>query len=162
VIRLLGWVERHGRAMKLGSILGAFVLLAGGLALGMSSASGSSAPRLLNVTAPPAGKVTQPSRHYLVGTVFQSFRNGQLIVRGNGGRFFVVDYDASTAVRRDRRAVAVTNLRRGSRVTILGEPRDGRYHADIITITGMVPARPSVPPPAVTPTAPAPSTATPQ
>lgn len=139
--------------MKLGSILGAFVLLAGGLVLGMSSASGNSAPHLLSGTAPAADKVTQPSRHYLVGTIFEAFRTGQVIVRGNGGRFFVVEYDASTTVRRDRHAVAATGLRRGTRVIILGEPRDGRYHADIVTITGMVSARPLPQSPSASPVA---------
>lgn len=152
MIRLLALVGRHSRAMKLGSIALAFVLLGGGLALGMSSASGSPAPPAL--TAPePVSRVTQPSRHYLVGTVFQTVAPGRVIVRGSGGRFFVVEYDRSTVVRRDRQRAGLQALRRGTRVIILGSPRDGRFHADIVTITGTVPARQvPVDRPAVTPT----------
>ena len=164
--RFLAMVGRHGRAMTLGSVVAAFVIIGGGLALGMSTAAGSPAP----LDLPAAGlvnAVTLPSRHYLVGTVAEVVAPQVAVVRGTGGRFFVVEYDASTVVKRDRQRAPIQALRRGTRVIILGSPRDGRFHADIVTVTGTarvrqlpVPSPATTPRPFVTPTrtpAPAPT-----
>jgi hypothetical protein len=146
------WVGRHTRAWKLGSILGAFAVLSGGLVLGMNSAAGSPAPPQAENPAP--AKVAAPSRHYVVGTVYQAFKNGQVIVRGSAGRFFVIDVDPGTVVRQDRRSVKRDSLHRGTRVIILGQPRGGRLHADVVTITGIAPAQPLTPAPVATETPP--------
>src|SRR5690349_14949482 len=87
------WIGRHRRALKLGSVLAALVLCVGGVAIGMTSASGSPAPAPA-VSAPgqpPA--LEQPSRHYLVGTIAQPLAPGRAIVRARNGRFVVVEYD---------------------------------------------------------------------
>jgi hypothetical protein len=137
------WIGRHGRAIKLGSVAAAFMLFAGGLLIGMNSASGSgagSSPPGLGTA--PAAVVKQPSNHYLVGTVFESaLTPGRFILRGRGGRFYVISYDDSTRVRVGGRSVSPRVLVRGTRVIVLGEPRDGRLHADIVTVTGRAPQR---------------------
>lgn len=133
------WVGRHGRAIKLGSVAVALVLLAGGLLLGMSSASGTSSPAGLG-TAPAA--VQEVTSHYLVGTVVEvALTPGNFILRGRGGRYYVISYDKDTLVRRDRRPAQPGAVRRGARVIILGEPKQGRLHADVVTVTGYAPAR---------------------
>jgi hypothetical protein len=132
------WVGRHGRAIKLGSVAAALVLLVGGLLLGMSSAAGTQSPATLG-SAPSA--VQEVNSHYLVGTVVEAFTPGRFILRGRGGRYYVISYDQDTLVRRNRRPAASGAVRRGARVIILGEPKDGRLHADIVTVTGYAPAR---------------------
>src|SRR6185437_206180 len=143
------WVSRHGTAVKLGSVVAAVLLFAGGLVLGMSQASGSSAPVAEVGTTPPASLAKQTA-HYLVGTIalVQPARRGA-IVRLRNGQLVQVAFDAGTVVRGDRARQAQTALRRGTRVIILGEPENGRLHAQVVTITGQAPAR------AVTPTRPA-------
>jgi len=149
------WAGGHARAVKLGSLAAAVALLAGGLLLGMTVAAGSPAPTRLS-PAPAAAELAKPSGHYIVGTVVEVFPAARrAIVRGRGGRFFVVEFDASTVVRRDRQRQPLNSVRRGTRVIILGEPRDGRLHADIVTITGTAPPRQvpaASPAPAATPT----------
>jgi len=151
------WVGRHARAVKLGSMAAAVALLCGGLALGMTQAAGGPAARPEG--APQAAAVVVPSRHYLVGTISLVTAPGRAIVRSSGGRLFVVEYDRETVVRRDRQRTPLTALRRGTRVIVLGQPRDGHLRAELVTITGMAPARPL---PVRTPSATATRAATPQ
>jgi hypothetical protein len=139
------WASRHGAAVKLGSILAAVLLLAGGLALGMSQASGNPAPAEEIGTTPPVS-VAKQTDHYIVGTIALVLpARREVIVRRRNGQFVQVSLDAGTIVRRDRTQQAQTALRRGTRVIVLGEPVDGRLHARIITITGQAPVRPVTP-----------------
>ncbi len=144
-MQLWAWAGRHGRAVKLGSILAAVLLLAGGLVLGMSQASGNPAPAEELGTTPPAS-VAKQTDHYIVGTIALVLpARREAIVRRRNGQLVQVSFDAGTIVRRDRTRQAQTALRRGTRVIILGEPMDGRLHAQVVTITGQAPVRPITP-----------------
>lgn len=135
------WVGRHGLALKLGSGAAALVLLAGGLLLGMNSASGNAARQAVGgAGAPP--QVVQATAHYLVGTVVESAPTpGRFIMRGRGGRYYVINYDGDTLIRFNRRGAGPSALRRGARVIVLGQPKQGRLHAQVVTVTGYTPAR---------------------
>lgn len=133
------WIGRHRRALKLGSVAVAFVLCVGGVALGMTSASGNPGPVATGAVGPAAFE--KPSSHYVVGVVAFVPAPGQAIVRARNGRFVVVQFDRQTVVRRNGKALGAGALRRGTRVIILGEPRNDQLHAGVVTITGMVPVR---------------------
>lgn len=146
---LWSWAGKHGTAVKLGSVLVAVLLLAGGVVLGMSQASGTPAP-VEDVGNTPPASLAKQTDHYIVGTIALVLpARREAIVRRRNGQLVQVSFDASTVVRRDRTRQAQTALRRGTRVIILGEPVDGRLHAQVVTITGQAPVR------AVTPTRPA-------
>lgn len=151
VVGIWAWLGRHGRAVKFGSVAAAVVLLGSGLFFGMSEAAGSPAP----ITSPPgaAHQLATPTKHFLLGTVIERLAQGTVIVRSRAGRFFVVTYDAKTEVRRSGQSVKQTAVRRGTRVTIIGNPTETGFHADIVTITGSVAAAK----PAPAPTTPSPS-----
>ncbi|HZQ38425.1 MAG TPA: hypothetical protein VFD32_21030 [Dehalococcoidia bacterium] len=139
------WAGRHGTAVKFGSILAAVLLLAGGLVLGMSQASGNPAPVEELGTTPPASLAKQTD-HYIVGTIALVLpARREAIVRRRNGQLVQVSFDTSTVVRRDRASQAQTALRRGTRVIVLGEPMNGRLHAQVVTITGQAPVRPAAP-----------------
>lgn len=148
---LWAWAGKHGTAVTLGSVLVAVFLLAGGVVLGMSQASGNPAPvPLAEVGATPPASLVKQTDHYIVGTIALVLpTRREAIVRRRNGQLVQVSFDATTIVRRDRARQAQTVLRRGTRVIILGEPQDGRLHAQVVTITGQAPVRP------VTPTSPA-------
>jgi hypothetical protein len=131
---VLVWLARHGRAMTLGSVALALVLLVGGVTLGM--ATSGSAP----AQAAGQAKLAQATRHYLVGTVVERLGANTVIVRNKAGRYFIVTHDATTRVRRNGSSAAATAVRRGTRVTILGNPSSDGFHAAVVTITGTTPA----------------------
>ena len=131
---VLAWLGRHGRAMTLGSVSLAALLLVGGLLLGMATSGSPQAQ------AQGQSKITQPTRHYLVGTVVERLGTNTFIVRNKAGRFFVISYDAATHVRRNGGGVPATTVRRGTRVIVLGDPSATGFHADVLTITGTTPA----------------------
>lgn len=132
------WLSRHRLAVKLGSLALAVILLGSGLFLGMSQAAGSPAP----LSSPPGAThpLAKPTKHYLVGTVVDRLGAGTVIVRSKAGRFFVVHYDAKTRVRRNGADVKPALVRRGTRVVILGDPVESGFAAEVVTITGTVPA----------------------
>ncbi|HZU77359.1 MAG TPA: hypothetical protein VFA70_11385 [Dehalococcoidia bacterium] len=140
-MRLLGWIGRHTRAVWLGSAAAAIVLLVGGLVGGMSQASGSPAPLPTVCASCPPLKLEQPTSHYIVGTIALGLAPGRVIVRTAAGRFVVVEYDRDTIVRKAASARGVAGIGRGTRVIILGTPRDGRFYAEVVTVTGRAPAR---------------------
>ena len=125
------WLARHGRAVKLGSVLLAIVFVVGGLALGMATSSSPQAQ-----AAGGQARLATPTRHFIVGVVVERLGTNTLIVRNKAGRFFVVTADTSTQVRRNRQAVPAGQVRRGTRVIILGDPSSSGFHADVVTIIG--------------------------
>ena len=138
---LWSWAGSHGTVVKLGSVLIAVLLLAGGVLLGMSQASGNPAPVDELGTTPPASLAKQTD-HYIVGTVALVLpARREAIVRRRNGQLVQISFDSTTVVRRDRARQAQTALRRGTRVIVLGEPMNGRLHAQVVTITGQAPVR---------------------
>jgi hypothetical protein len=125
------WLARHGRAVKLGSVVLSVFLVVGGLALGMATSSSPQAQ-----AAGGQARLATPTRHFIVGVVVERLGANTVIVRNRAGRFFVVTADASTQVRRDRQTVPAGQVRRGTRVIILGDPSSGGFHAQVVTITG--------------------------
>lgn len=138
----LAWAGRHGRAVVLGSLVVALALLVGGLALGMSQGSSSAAPQPNAPETPPVA-VAKLNKHFLIGVVVQQLAPRMALVRTAAGRFIVVESDASTVVRRTGAGTQVTNIVRGTKVTVLGNPQGTSFRAKIVTITGQVVARPT-------------------
>lgn len=158
-MRFWSWAGGHRGLVKLGSLAATLALLAGGLALGMNEAAGSPAPLS---ESPPVAAAAHPGRHYIVGTVAQVFPVARrALVRERNGRIVAVTFDAATVVRRDRQRQPPGALRRGVRVIVLGEPRDGHLYAVVVTITGVAPARPLPPSPSAPSATPAPRSGTP-
>jgi hypothetical protein len=133
--RLAAWLLRNARLTAWLSGALAVVLIAGGVALGISRTPGPP-PELSDgpLEAQPVSARVDAGRHSVVGTV-RAVGPAELLIRSQRGVYFTVRWLPATQFRRDGAGIKPAALRPGDRAVVIGRPAgDGSLVASFVTV----------------------------